>query len=293
MHKMKGKTSLRTRVVAMLLAVVCIVGLIPTTAFAANTVPGTVTLKKADYHVTDAIKYDSGVLGECYVHEFYMNVNGSETVGFCADHSKRMGTSLTGHTWSNPEEITDKNVKLLLSYYYSYSEGKFSPAGEAQGLQPFDEFSAVWTQGWLQACVWLALNGSLPDYETDREAWVEAVATERMRLVNAYSDAGYDWAEHYNSIDDPDGPGVEGDEGWTCRMAAEYIVNHPDLWGDWKIYRYTYAGPGSDAHPDPSTIQAIIVGIYNPTTTDERCMLTIKKVDATNPISPCRVLCSR
>lgn len=82
---MKGKTSLRTRVVAMLLAVVCIVGLIPTTAFAANTVPGTVTLKKADYHVTDAIKYDSGVLGECYVHEFYMNVNGSETVGFCAD----------------------------------------------------------------------------------------------------------------------------------------------------------------------------------------------------------------
>ncbi len=33
---MKGKTSLRTRVVAMLLAVVCIVGLIPTTAFAAS-----------------------------------------------------------------------------------------------------------------------------------------------------------------------------------------------------------------------------------------------------------------
>lgn len=31
---MKGKTSLRTRVVAMLLAVVCIVGLIPTAAFA-------------------------------------------------------------------------------------------------------------------------------------------------------------------------------------------------------------------------------------------------------------------
>ena len=33
---MKRTTSLRTRVVAMLLAVVCIVGLIPTTAFAAS-----------------------------------------------------------------------------------------------------------------------------------------------------------------------------------------------------------------------------------------------------------------
>lgn len=33
---MKRTTSLRTRVVAMLLAVVCIVGLIPTTAFAAG-----------------------------------------------------------------------------------------------------------------------------------------------------------------------------------------------------------------------------------------------------------------
>ena len=291
---MKRKTSLRTRVVAMLLAVVCIVGLIPTTAFAANTgtntVPGTVTLKKADYHVTDAIKYDSGVLGECYVHEFYMNVNGSETVGFCADHSKRMGTSLTGHTWSNPEEITDKNVKLLLSYYYSYSEGKFSAAGEAAGLQPFDEFTAVWTQGWLQACVWLALNGSLPDYEADREGWIEAVATERMRLVNAYHDKGYSWAQHYTSIDDPDDlpDGTvtnEGDEGWTCRMAAAYILNNADMWGDWSIYRYAYAGPGSDAHPDPTTIQAIIVGIYNaePDIPGNPCSLTIKKVDATNP----------
>lgn len=33
---MKGKTSLRTRIVAMFLAAVCIVGLIPTAAFAAG-----------------------------------------------------------------------------------------------------------------------------------------------------------------------------------------------------------------------------------------------------------------
>lgn len=180
---MKRTTSLRARIVAMFLAVVCIVGLIPTTVFAedrASSVPGTVTLKNSDYHVSDPIVYESGVLGKCYIHEFEMNVGGATTVGFCGDHSKEMGNSLIGDVWSNPTEITDKNVKLILSHFYSYSTGKFSPEGQAQGLTPYTEFETTWTQGWFQACVWLALGGNLPDYETDPTGWVEAVATERM-----------------------------------------------------------------------------------------------------------------
>ena len=277
---MKRTTSLRTRIVAMFLAVVCIVGLIPTTVFAedrVSSVPGTVTLKDADYHVSDPIVYESGVLGKCYIHEFKMNVGGAATVGFCGDHSKEMGNSLIGDVWSNPTEITDKNVKLILSHFYSYSTGKFSPEGQAQDLTPYTEFETTWTQGWFQACVWLALGGNLPDYETDPTGWVEAVATERMRVVNAYHDAGYEWATHYENIDDG---------SWTCRQAAQYILNHPDWWGDWKIYSYQYNDKGSGSHPDPSKIQSIIVGIYNPdepNTPGDPCKLTIKKVDASNP----------
>ena len=276
---MKRTVSLRTRIVAMFLAVVCIVGLIPTTVFAedrAASVPGTVTLKNADYHVSDPISYESGVLGMCYIHEFEMNVGGAGTVGFCGDHSKAMGNSLIGDVWSNPKEITDKNVKLILSHFYSYSTGKFSPEGEAQGLTPYTEFESTWTQGWFQACVWLALTGNLPDYESNPEGWVEAVATERMRVVNAYHDAGYEWATHYENIDDG---------SWTCRQAAQYILNHPDWWGDWSIYQYEYADKGSPSHPDPGKIQSIIVGIYDSDGfgDPDPCKLTIKKVDASNP----------
>lgn len=277
---MKRTTSLRTRIVAMFLAVVCIVGLIPTTVFAEDgqsSVPGTVTLKNADYHVSDPISYESGVLGKCYIHEFEMDVGGAGTVGFCGDHSKEMGNSLIGDVWSNPREITDKNVKLILSHFYSYATGKFSPEGEAQNLTPYTEFETTWTQGWFQACVWLALGGNLPDYESDPEGWVEAVATERLRVVNAYHDAGYDWAPHNDSIDDG---------SWSCRQAAQYILDHPDWWGDWSIYQYDYADEGSPSHPDPGKIQSIVVGIYSPDGPDvpsERCTLTIKKVDSSNP----------
>ena len=282
---MKRTASLRTRIVAMFLAVVCIVGLIPTAAFAAETasVPGTVTLKNADYHVSNPIIYNYGPLDDCYIHEFTMNVAGVETVGFCGDHSAEMGNSLIGDVWDTPQEITDKNIKLLLSHYYSYATGKFSPAGEAQNLTPYDEYTKTWAQGWFQGCVWLAQIGALPDYETDPEGWIEEVATQRMLVVNAYHDAGYDWAQHYTSIDDPDGPAVEGEEGWTCRAAAEYILNHPDWWGDWSIYMYDYADKGSDSHPDPSKIQSIIIGIYEPTGDIENpCELIIKKVDSSN-----------
>lgn len=189
---MKRTASLRTRIVAMFLAVVCIVGLIPTAAFAAEStsVPGTVTLKNADYHVDNPITYNYGPLKDCYIHEFTMNVAGAETVGFCGDHSAEMGNSLIGDVWDTPQEITDKNIKLLLSHYYSYAYGKFSAAGQAQNLTPYDEFQRTWAQGWFQGCVWLAQIGELPDYETDREGWIQEVATQRMLVVNALSRCG-------------------------------------------------------------------------------------------------------
>ena len=280
---MKRTTSLRTRIVAMFLAAVCIVGLIPTTAFAASSsVPQTVTLENADYHVGEGLHYTSGTLGECYIHEFYMNVDGSTQVGFCADHSKEMGASLINHPWSNPTEITDKNVKLLLSAYYSHSNGMFSDAGEAAGLSTYNEFESIWTQGWFQACVWLALQGDLPDYETSPDAWVEAVATERMRVINAYHDAGQSWANHYDNIDDPDDL-PDGTPGtWTCRAAAQHVLNNFNngYYLDWSIYKYDYAGNGSSSHAK-GDVQSILVGFPN-NGTNEDCVLLIRKLDASN-----------
>lgn len=278
---MKRTTSLRTRIVAMFLAAVCIVGLIPTTAFAVSeSVPQTVTLKDADYHVGEGLSYTSGSLGKCYIHEFYMNVGGSTQVGFCGDHSKEMGRSLIGHPWSSPTEITDKNVKLLLSAYYSHSNGMFTEAGEAVHMQTYTEFESVWTQGWFQACVWLALQGELPDYESNRDGWIEAVATERMRVVNAYHDAGYDWANHYDNIDDPD----EG-TNWTCRSAARIVLDNflHGYYLDWSIYKYDYAGSGSGSHA-PGDIQSILVGIppNEPDIPAEDAYLLIRKVDSSN-----------
>ena len=55
------------------------------------------------------------------------------------------------------------------------------------------------------------------------------------------------------------------------------------MWGDCKVYEYTFTGAGSSTHP-ASSVQKVILGeLTVNTTTSEKYSLTVKKVDATNP----------
>lgn len=269
---MKRTTPLRTRLLSMFLVAVCTLGLFPASALPAlaasePSVPSTISLDKADYHVSNGLSYTSDTLGTVYIHEFWMDIDGQQRFGFCGDHSMDMGSSLVGHTWSNPTEITNSNVVLLLSYFYTC----------AYDNQAFTEFETTWSNGFIQACVWNSLNGNIPDWQTDEEGFIEAVAKERMDVINAYHDAGYAWAAHYDTIDDGT---------WTCRMSADLIVKDRARWNDYKVYLYQYAGEGNSKF-DKDKVQPIIVAIPNTTDTDNPeptdYSLTIRKVDASNP----------
>ena len=96
---MRKKTySALTRMTALLLVLVCMLGLLPSTALAAN--PSTIKMDDCAYSGT---KYDSPALGECYMHQMHFNYDGKSTMGFCAEKGKGMGWSLKGHTWGNPQ----------------------------------------------------------------------------------------------------------------------------------------------------------------------------------------------
>ena len=58
--------SLRTRLTALLLALVCVLGLLPSTAFAAT--QDTIKMDDCAYSGT---KYESPALGECYMHQMH------------------------------------------------------------------------------------------------------------------------------------------------------------------------------------------------------------------------------
>ena len=247
-----------TRMTALLLVLVCVLGLLPATALAAS--PGTIKMDDCAYN---GVKYDSPALGECYLHQMHFGLNGKSTMGFCAEKGKGMGWSLKGHTWGNPKPVSDPTVKTMMAYFYAHSSGVFTDQAIALGSDEVWGSDYTWTMNaWVQAIVWRYKAGLLSDPAT-------ACAEE---LVCVYNNLEH---TNYSSIDDLL-------DGISFRDRAQYILDlgAQGVWGDCEVYEYSYTGPGSSYHPS-NDVQAVMVGEL--TVTREKYSLIIKKVDSTNP----------
>ena len=250
--------SLKNRVTAMLLALICVLGLLPTTALAA----GADTIKLERFGMS-GVSYQSASLGRCTMHQMYYGVAGKTSVGFCGTKGGGMGTSLIGQTWGDPKPVTDPTVKMMMAYYYAHSLGIFTDKAHALGVDDIWDSGYSWyMNAWVQAIVWRYKDGSLGDPAT-------ACAEELMYVWNSLKGASY------TSID-------QTCDGTTFRDRAKYILDlgKQDVWGDCDVKEYSFTGAGSAAHP-ASTVQSVMIGSL--TVTNEQYTLVVKKVDATNP----------
>ena len=250
--------SLKNRVTAMLLALICVLGLLPSTALAA----GADTIKLARFGMS-GVSYQSASLGRCTMHQMYYGVAGKTSVGFCGTKGGGMGTSLIGQTWGDPKPVTDPTVKMMMAYYYAHSLGNFTDKAQALGVDDIWDSGYSWyMNAWVQAIVWRYKDGSLGDPAT-------ACAEELMYVWNSLKGASY------TSID-------QTCDGTTFRDRTKYILDlgKQDVWGDCDVKEYSFTGAGSAAHP-ASTVQSVMIGSL--TVTNERYTLVVKKVDATNP----------
>lgn len=250
--------SLKNRVTAMLLALICVLGLLPTAALAA----GADTIKLERFGMS-GVSYQSASLGRCTMHQMYYGVAGKTSVGFCGTKGGGMGTSLIGQTWGDPKPVTDPTVKMMMAYYYAHSLGIFTDKAHALGVDDIWDSGYSWyMNAWVQAIVWRYKDGSLGDPST-------ACAEELMYVWNSLKGASY------TSID-------QTCDGTTFRDRAKYILDlgKQDVWGDCDVKEYSFTGAGSAAHP-ASTVQSVMIGSL--TVTNERYTLVVKKVDATNP----------
>lgn len=116
-----------TRLTAMLLALVCAFGLIPTTAFAAGD-----TIKLKDFGYT-GVSYQSAALGRAQLHQMYFQDGSDTTVGFCGTKGGGMGDSLRGQTWGKGQAITDPTVITMMAYFYSHANNKFTDKSHRHG----------------------------------------------------------------------------------------------------------------------------------------------------------------
>ena len=250
--------SLKNRVTAMLLALICVLGLLPTAALAA----GADTIKLERFGMS-GVSYQSASLGRCTMHQMYYGVAGKTSVGFCGTKGGGMGTSLIGQTWGDPKPVTDPTVKMMMAYYYAHSLGIFTDKAHALGVDDIWDSGYSWyMNAWVQAIVWRYKDGSLGDPAI-------ACAEELMYVWNSLKGTSY------TSID-------QTCDGATFRDRTKYILDlgKQDVWGDCDVKEYSFTGAGSAAHP-ASTVQSVMIGSL--TVTNEQYKLVVKKVDATNP----------
>ena len=258
---MKKIQSSVNRIIAALLALICLLGLLPTAALAAA--PGTITLTKCNQTKES---YTSPALGSCRLHTLTFHYNGKSQVGFCADHGKGMGWSLEGQPWDSPQPINDPTIKSLMAYYYAFTTGTFTDAAINAGAVQWDSSMAGYMNAWVQAVIWRYKTGQFSDPIT-------ACAEEMMY---AYNNIG---GFHYTNIDDV----VDG-SSFRSRVQYNLDMGTQGLWGNCEVYEYRYAGVSTD-YQQAGNVQGIIIGELTvpPPTTEEHYSLIVKKVDATDP----------
>nr|WP_326153440.1 SpaA isopeptide-forming pilin-related protein [uncultured Oscillibacter sp.] len=249
---------LRTRVTALLLALVCVLGLLPATAFAASD-----TIKLERFGMS-GVSYESAALGSCSLHEMYFSGGNKTSVGFCGTKGAGMGSSLIGQTWGNKTPVSDPTVLTMMAYYYAHSTGVFTDEAKALGVDTIWGGGYTWyMNAWVQAVIWRYQQGSMGDPVT-------ACAEELMAVYNSLE------GTHFTSID-------QEKDGSSFRSRAQYILDlgQRGVWGECTAYEYGFTGAGSSAHP-ASGVQKIILGELK-VKTEDTYTLIVKKVDSKNP----------
>ena len=276
------RTKIGTRLLSLFLTAICVIGLIPTSAFAApsGSMPSEITLQKSDYFLdTDGSKtYNSPSFGEpLYLHIINMNVGGKTNVGFCAEHGKQLGNTLIGKKWGNPEPVTNSFIKMMIGYYYCMTDAKYQTDAykEKWGGELWTDQNLIrYHNAWIQALCWRAL-GQGAAIPSDAEGQKVAIAKELMYIANAKNGTSYSdiYTDKYGTT--------------TFYQKGEKVLDNTDCWPDVDVTLYHYIGgnatsPDGKKHYTNDNTQAIMVATPSIPTLGNY-QITVKKVDSSNP----------
>lgn len=276
------RTKIGTRLLSLFLTAICVIGLIPTSAFAApsGSMPSEITLQKSDYFLdTDGSKtYNSPSFGEpLYLHIINMNVGGKTKIGFCAEHGKQLGNTLIGKKWGNPEPVTNSFIKMMIGYYYCMTDAKYQTDAykEKWGGELWTDQNLIrYHNAWIQALCWRAL-GQGAAIPSDAEGQKVAIAKELMYIANAKNGTSYSdiYTDKYGTT--------------TFYQKGEKVLDNTDCWPDVDVTLYHYIGgnatsPDGKKHYTNDNTQAIMVATPS-IPTAESYQIVVKKVDSSNP----------
>ncbi len=294
------KNKIVTRALSLLLALVCIMGVLPLSAFAAaglSSAPGSITQKSSDYMKIGgrSVRYRAASsvinnVGLPYVFDEQVDVPGfGPTRALCAYQKGTLGPGANGQTWNFKEEVNSESLRVLLTYIYAHTYGNFTDAGNARGLEHWGQY---WSDIWFlvaQAGSWLYEHGVILDVNSNREGFIEQMAEEfvaAMKLYHrTYGQSSWikDWdAINTHSIIDSSDGGKTGYSAYDyVATGVNLVLDHPEYYRSYRlwIYEWDKSQPWKLAGQSGVPMQRLLIAV--PGEPDEESVkLTVKKLEA-------------
>ncbi len=295
------KHSFLNRALALLLALVCVMGVLPLSAFAAtglSNAPSTITQKSSDYMYSGGkpVRYEAASsainsVGRPFVFDEQVDVPGfGATRALCAYQQGTLGSGANGQKWNFSKEVTHPSLKALLKWVYSSTYGNFTPAGKAAGLETW---GAMWSDLWFltaQAMTWCYEHGVLIDYTTNKEGFYIQAAEEFMAGVKMFHDEwNYspwitDWSkvDIYTIIDSADN-GKTGHSAYDyISINMELVLNHPEYFYEYHLWEYDWdsSQPWKLPGQEGAEMQRLLIAVPGTGDDDEDLELKVVKLEA-------------
>lgn len=243
------KNKLIQRTMALLLVLVCVMGLLPLSVFAAeglSSAPSSITQKSSAYMTIGgrSVRYQAASstinsVGLPYVFNEQVEVPGyGSTRALCAYQKGTLGPAANGQKWNFKNEVNSASLQVLLTYIYSHTYGNFTDAGKAVGMDHWDQY---WSDIWFlvaQAMSWYYEHGIIIDINSNKEGFIEQAAEEfvaAMKLYHrTYGQSSFitDWDAigTHSIIDSADG-GATGNSAYDYIAAGvNSVLNHPEYY---------------------------------------------------------------
>ena len=297
------KSKFFTRALSLLLALVCVLGVLPLSAFAASglsSAPGSITQRSSDYMKIGgkSVRYRAASsvinnVGLPYVFDEQVTVPGLDAPvrALCAYQKGTLGPAANGQKWNFKNEVNNASLKVLLTYIYAHTYGNFTEAGSAIGLEHWNNY---WSDIWFmvaQAMSWYYEHGIIKDVNSDKEGFIEQASEEfiaAMKLYHqTYGQSSFitDWSAigTHSIIDSADG-GATGNSAYDYIAAGvNSVLDHPEYYHNYHlwIYEWDKSQPWKLAGQSGTPMQHLLIAVPDPEQPDTGTVqLTVKKLEA-------------
>ena len=296
------KHNIIKRAVSLLLALVCIVGVLPLSAFAAgglSSAPASITQKSCDYmysggHPVRYVAANSAInaVGRPFVFDEQVEVPGYGTArALCAYQIGNLGSGANGQKWNFKNEVNSPSLKALLTYVNAFTNGDFTDTGRAMGLQGWG--APMWSDLWFvvsQAMTWCYEHDVLIDCTVDREGFIRQASEEMVAAFKMFHDTwnstawitNWDNVDIYTIIDSKDN-GVTGNSSYDyVSTAINLVLDHPEYFYEYHLWEFEWdsSQPWKLAGQPGTPMQRLLIAVPDGEPREDTVSLTVKKLEA-------------